>query len=127
MGQDELWVRLVDEPIAEIVAGIEAHDPELAELVASLERRLAFRTFACIRVGVLLGELLVEHDLSSSASGNWVEELVAEPRNRDAIAAEVKAVAREIAGDPKLSARNSHPDADARQRFRRFLRESLGE
>jgi len=60
---DELWIPLVDEPIGSIVARIQEEDPELDALVASPHRLLAFRTFAYIRVGLLLGELLVESDL----------------------------------------------------------------
>ena len=48
---------------AAIVAQIQADDPEIERLVGSPRRILAFRTFAYIRVGVKLGELLVEHDV----------------------------------------------------------------
>ena len=57
---DEIWLPLVDEPIGGIVAQIQADDPEIERLVGSPRRILAFRTFAYIRVGVKLGELLVE-------------------------------------------------------------------
>ena len=56
---EDLWIPLVDEPIGSIVARIQEEDPELGGLVASPHRLLAFRTFAYIRVGILLGELLV--------------------------------------------------------------------
>src|SRR6185436_18361433 len=60
---DEIWLPLVDEPIGGIVAQIQADDPEIERLVGSPRRILAFKTFAYIRAGVKLGELLVESDL----------------------------------------------------------------
>ena len=60
---EEIWLPLVDEPVGDIVARIQAEDPEIDRLVGSPHRILAFRTFAYIRVGLLLGELLFEQDL----------------------------------------------------------------
>ena len=57
---EEIWLPLVDEPIGGIVAQIQADDPEIERLVGSPRRILAFKTFAYIRAGVKLGELLVE-------------------------------------------------------------------
>ena len=57
-GPEEVWLPLVDEPVGDIVARIQAEDPEIDRLVGSPHRVLAFRTFAYIRVGILLGRLL---------------------------------------------------------------------
>ncbi len=47
-GNDELWIPLVDEPIGSIVQQIIDENPEIARLVESPRRILAFRTFAYI-------------------------------------------------------------------------------
>ena len=74
---DEIWLPLVDEPIGSIVAQLQADDPEIDRLVGSPRRILAFRTFAYIRVGMKLGELLVEHDVPPyDGSESWVELLL---------------------------------------------------
>ena len=124
---DELWIPLVDEPIGSIVARIQDQDPELDALVSSPHRLLAFRTFAYIRVGLLLGELLVENDLDPyDGSENWVERLLAEPAHRDAVAREVHAVADEIAADPSYGDEDQlGPDEEARRRFREFAKKRL--
>ena len=96
--EDEVWLQLVDEPIAAIVAEVEAEDPELRALVASPEKLLAFRTFANIRVGIVLGRLLVENEVEAyDGSGTWVESLLENPGHRREIVAEVRAVAEELA------------------------------
>jgi hypothetical protein len=121
---EDVWVPLVDEPIGAFVTQLQDEDPELAALVASPRRQLAFRTFAYIRVGVLLGSLLVDHDVASDDSRTWVERLLEDPQHRAAAIEEVKAVAREMAVDPKLAEEEPvGPDDDARERFRRFARE----
>jgi hypothetical protein len=124
---DELWIPLVDEPIGSIVARIQEEDPELDALVASPHRLLAFRTFAYIRVGLLLGELLVESDLDPyDGSENWVERLLAEPAHRAAVAREVRTVADEIAADPSYGNEDPlGPDEEARRRFREFAKKRL--
>src|SRR5688500_10336535 len=95
---EELWIPLVDEPIGAIVAQVQEEDPELDELVSSPRRLLAFRTFAYIRVGLLLGELLVDQDVDPyDGSQTWVDQLLADPEHRAAVAREVRAVAEEIA------------------------------
>ena len=77
-GPDEIWLPLVDEPVGDIVARLQAEDPEIERLVGSPHRVLAFRTFAYIRVGILLGELLFEQELAvEDADENWVEALPA--------------------------------------------------
>ena len=121
MSRDELWIPLVDEPIGSVVARIQEEDPELDRLVSTPRRLLAFRTFAYIRVGVLLGELLVDQDPEGA---DWVAELLESPEHRDAVAREVRAVAEEIAADPAYGEEGDlGPDEEARQRFRRFARE----
>jgi hypothetical protein len=121
---DEIWLPLVDEPIGSIVAQIQADDPEIERLVGSPRRILAFRTFAYIRVGVKLGELLVDNDVPPyDGTDSWIQLLLREPQNRAAIAQEVRAVAEEIASDPRDGEHEQlGPDPDARERFREFAR-----
>ena len=123
--EDEVWLQLVDEPIAAIVADVEAEDPELRALVASPEKLLAFRTFANIRVGVVLGRLLVENEVQAyDGSGTWVETLLENPEHRREIVAEVRAVAEELAQDGE--AEGATPDEATHARFREFARRELG-
>jgi hypothetical protein len=123
MADDPFWIPLVDEPLGEFVTKLQDEDPELAALVASPRRQLAFRTFAYIRVGLLLGELLVEHELEPGDRRTWVEQLLADPVHYAAVAEEVRAVAREVAADPKLAGEEAvGPDQAARERFREFAR-----
>lgn len=123
--QRDLWLPLVDEPIAAIVAELEAEDPELRSLVASPEKLLAFRTFANIRVGIVLGRLLMEHEVEAyDGSETWVETLLRNPEHRKAIAAEVRAVAEELA-DAQVD-ETLGPDDATRERFREFARRELG-
>ena len=90
-------------------------------------RILAFRTFAYIRVGVKLGELLVEHDVPPyDGSESWIELLLRDPAHRAAVAHEVRAVAEEIAADPRYREEEEFgPDDAARARFREFARKQL--
>jgi hypothetical protein len=121
---DDVWLPLVDEPIGAFVAKLQEQDPELAALLASPRRQLAFRTFAYIRVGVLLGSLLVDTDVEAEGGRTWVEQLLADPKHRDAAVEEVRRVAREVAADPKLAEEEPvGPDDAARERFRKFARE----
>lgn len=124
---EEIWLPLVDEPIGSIVAQIQADDPEIERLVGSPRRILAFRTFAYIRVGVKLGELLVDSDVPPyDGSDTWIELLLRDPAHRAAVAAEVRAVAEEIAADPRYGEEEQlGPDEDARARFREFARKQL--
>jgi hypothetical protein len=123
----DLWIPLVDEPIGRIVAQIQEEDPGLDELVSSPHRLLAFRTFAYIRVGLLLGELLVDEDLEPyDGSETWVERLLEDPEIREAVALEVRAVADEIAADPAYAAGEElGPDEETRRRFREFAKKRL--
>ena len=120
---DELLFPLVDEPIGEIVGRLQAEDAALAALSVSPRRQLAFRTFAYVRVGILLGRLLVEREVDPDAEGSWVDQLLAEPDVLEAVRAEVRAVGEEVAADPSLAeAEPVGPDEAARERFRRFAR-----
>ena len=125
---DDIWVPLVDEPIGSIVEKIQAEDPELDGLISSPRRLLAFRTFAYIRVGLLLGRLLFDNDLPPyDGSETWVDALLREPRHRAELAREVRAVAEEIAADPRYASEEPvGPDEGARERFREFARKRLG-
>ena len=124
---DEVWVPLVDEPIGGIVDQIQAEDPDVAALVDRPRRLLAFKTFAYIRVGVLLGELLMEDDLPPyDGTDTWIDLLLRDPETRTRIAREVRRVADEIAADPRYGDEEPlGPDDDARRRFRDFARSRL--
>src|SRR3954462_3170862 len=126
-GIDDVWIPLVDEPIGSIVAQIEEDEPDIRALVNSPRRMLAFKTFAYIRVGLLLGQLLVDHDLEPyDGSENWIEQLMHDPAHRARVAAEVRKVAEEIAADRRYEGEESlGPDEAARERFRAFARERL--
>jgi hypothetical protein len=125
--QEDLWIPLVDEPIGSIVGALQATHPEIDELVSSPHKILAFRTFAYIRVGLLLGQLLVENDVPDyDGSETWIEALLREPKHYEAVAAELRAVAEEIAADPKYADEEQMgPDDAARERFREFARKQL--
>ncbi|HZQ16692.1 MAG TPA: hypothetical protein VFA82_07960 [Gaiellaceae bacterium] len=124
---EDIWIPLVDEPIGTIVAQLQAEDPEIDRLVSGPRTILAFRTFAYIRVGILLGRLLVEHDVPEyDGSDTWVETLLRDPAHRRAVADELRAVAEEVAADPRYAGDEPlGPDAEARERFRAFARQRL--
>jgi hypothetical protein len=125
---DDIWIPLVDEPIGSIVAQLQAENPDIDALVSSPRKILAFRTFAYIRVGILLGQLLVDHDVPEyDGTETWIEALLRDDRHRGAVVAELRKVAEEIAADPKYVAEEPMgPDDDARERFRAFARKQLG-
>ena len=125
---DELWIPLVDEPIGSIVQQILDENPDVAKLVESPHRILAFRTFAYIRCGLTLGQLLFDSDLPAyDGSESWVDALLKNPEHHAALTREVKAVAEEIAADPRYSGDEPlGPDDAARERFRAFARDRLG-
>jgi hypothetical protein len=125
---DELWIPLVDEPIGSIVQQILDENPDIAKLVESPHRILAFRTFAYIRCGLTLGQLLFDSDLPAyDGSESWVEALLKNPEHHAALTREVKAVAEEIAADPRYAGDEPlGPDDAARERFRAFARDRLG-
>ena len=125
---DDIWIPLVDEPIGSIVEQLQAENPEIDALVSSPHKILAFRTFAYIRVGILLGQLLVEHDVPDyDGTETWVEALLREDRHRNAVVRELRVVAEEVAADPRYAADEPvGPDEAARTRFREFARKQLG-
>jgi len=126
--REELWIPLVDEPIGSIVQQIVDENPEIGKLVESPHRILAFRTFAYIRCGLQLGQLLFDNDVPAyDGSESWIEALLKDPQHHAALAAEVRAVAEEIAADPKYADEGPlGPDDAARERFRAFARQQLG-
>ena len=125
---EDIWIPLVDEPIGSIVEQLQAEHPEIDALVSRPHKILAFRTFAYIRVGILLGRLLVDHDVPDyDGTETWVEALLREERHREAVVRELRAVAEEIAADPRYAGDEPMgPDDDARSRFREFARKQLG-
>ena len=124
---DELWIPLVDEPIGSIVARLQEENPDIDALVARPRRILAFRTFAYIRVGILLGRLLVENDVPAyDGTETWVDALLRDPAHHQAVVDELRAVAEELAADPRYADdERVGPDDEARERFRAFAREQL--
>jgi len=125
-GDDDLWIPLVDEPIGTVVAEIQSENPDIERLVYSPRRMLAFRTFAYIRVGILLGSLLVERDVDSDEAASWADRLLRDPEVREQVTAEIRAVAEEVAADPVYA--NDPPlgpDEAERARFRDFAKRQL--
>jgi hypothetical protein len=121
---DDLWIPLVEESIGEIVMQIENEHPEIAELLDSPHKLLAFRTFANIRAGIVLGRLLVERDLAPAAEGDpWVQQLAREPEVRAELVQELRDVAEQLAEEDEEDA--AAPDAAARERFRAFAKRTL--
>jgi hypothetical protein len=127
--REQVWIPLVDEPIGSIVARIQQKNPDIAAMIETPRRVLVFRTFAYIRVGIVLGRLLFDHDVPDyDGSETWVETLLRDPAHHDALAAEVRAVAREIADDPRFAEDEPlGPDDAARDRFKDFARRRLAE
>jgi len=124
---DEVWIPLVDEPIGGIVARIQEEHPEIDTLVSTPQRLLAFRTFAYIRVGLVLGQLLLDNDLEPyDGSETWIETLLRDPAHRAEVEREVRAVAEEVAADPAYDGEEQvGPDDHVRERFREFARRRL--
>lgn len=122
---EDIWLPLVDEPIGSIVERIRRENPEVERLVASPHRVLAFRTFAYIRVGITLGQLLFDHDLPPyDGSDAWVDGLLRD--HAEELTREVRAVAEEIAADPKYAGEEElGPDEGARERARAAFRRQL--
>ena len=122
---EEVWLPLVDDLIG-IVERVQQEQPEIARLVESPHRLLAFRTFAYIRVGLVLGQLLVDHDVEPPAGKTWVDVLLENPEHHAAVTAEIRAVAEEIAADPRYADEEPlGPDDAARDRVRAALRGQL--
>jgi hypothetical protein len=128
-GREDIWIPLVDEPIGSIVAQIQRENPDIDAIVGTPRRVLAFRTFAYIRVGIVLGRLLFENDVPPyDGSETWVETLLRDPAHHAALTAEVRSVAKEIAADPRYGEDEPlGPDDAARERFKEFARKRLAE
>ena len=124
-----MWIPLVDEPIGTIVGQIQHEHPEIGKHVDSPYRLLAFKTFAYVRVGIVLGELLLESDIEPyNGSQTWVENLLRNPDHKARVVAEVRVVAEEIGRDPRYAdAEPLGPDEAARERFREFARRRRNE
>ncbi len=128
MSEDQqIWLPLVDEPLGQIVDQIQAEHADIARLVERPHRILAFKTFAYIRVGVALGEMLMEHELDPyDGSDTWIDQLLRDPARKEQIVAEVRKVAEEIAADPRYTDEEPlGPDDAARERFRAFAKKQL--
>jgi hypothetical protein len=121
---EDAWIPEVDGPIAAIVDRVQEEHPEISGWVDSPNRLLAFRTFAFIRVGLLLGRLLVERDVEGD---DWVEQLLEDPGCYDEIVREVLVVAKDTADEPGLAEESPvGPDEEARARFQEFAKRRLG-
>ena len=122
-GSEEIWLPLVDEPIGTIVRQIQEDDPELDRLVGSPHRILAFRTFAYIRVGILLGSWLIDRDLEPDG---WIEQLLEDPDCYDEVVREVLAVAEDTADEPGYEREEQvGPSDEERARFAEFAKRRL--
>jgi hypothetical protein len=120
---EDVWLPLVDEPLGELISRIQAEDTQITALISSPRRQLAFRTFAYIRVGILLGELLLEREIDRDAAGTWVDQLLEDPAVSAAVLNEVREVAHEVVSDPRLASDEAlGPDEAVRERFRDFVR-----
>jgi hypothetical protein len=120
---EDVWIPLVDEPIGSIVEQIQGEHPEIGQLVQTPQRLLAFKTFAYIRVGILLGELLMEDDIEPyNGSDTWVAQLLENPEYKRRVVDEVRAVADTVARDIPADDESLGPDDAARERFREFAK-----
>jgi hypothetical protein len=127
-GQEEVWIPLVDEPIGSIVEQLQAEEPEIAKLVDTPRRQLAFKTFAYIRVGIVLGELLVENDVEPyNGSKTWVDKLLENPQHKARVVEQLRAVAEELGADPDYADDSDlGPDEATRERFLEFAKKHRG-
>ena len=125
--QDEVWIPLVDEPIGSIVEELESHDPEIARLVTGPRRTLAFKTFAYVQVGLLLGELLVDTDVETVGELSWAEQLLREPATQERVRVLLRSLAEEIATDTSYDDDELVPDDGVRERFRAFAKKLRSE
>ena len=90
---------------------------------------LAFRTFAYIRSGSLLGQLLVDNDLAAvRRHGDAGSTRCCATRAPRGVDARGRAVAEEIAADPRYADEEQlGPTTRPATRFRAFARKQLGE
>ena len=122
----DVWIPLVDEPIGAIVEEVQHEHPEISELVNTPRKLLAFRTFAYIRIGILLGRLLVENDVELTGDATWAELLARDPQHHAKVVAEVRTVAEEVAADPAYADDPLGPSDEERARFAEFAKRRLG-
>ena len=123
MTSQDAWIPLVDGPIGAVVDRVQEEHPEIAERIDSPTRLLAFRTFAYMRVGIVLGQLLVERDLEPEG---WVERLLEDPECYELVVREVLAVAEEAADAAGPSSESPvGPSDDERERFTEFAKRRL--
>jgi hypothetical protein len=121
---EDAWIPLVEGPIGGIIDRVQEEHPEISDWVDTPSGLLAFRTFAFIRVGLVLGRVLMERDLEGE---DWVEQLLEDTGCYEEIVREVLAVAEDTAGEPGLGQESSvGPDEEARARFREFAKRRLG-
>jgi len=125
-GETDVGIPLVDEPIGAIVDEVQHDHPEISQLIDTPRKLLAFRTFAYIRIGILLGRLLVENDVDPTGDATWAEQLARDPRHHENVVAEVRAVAEEVAADPAYADDPLGPSAEERARFSEFAKRRLG-
>ena len=116
MAAEDVWIPLVDEPIGSIVARSRRTSRASAR---SSTRRAACSPSARSPTsgsGSLLGQLLVDNDLEPyDGTETWIEQLMRDPAHRARVSREVRAVAEEIAADPRYAGDESlGPDEDAR-------------
>ena len=120
---EDVWLPIVDEPLGKVIDRIQAEDTQITALLSSPRRQLAFRTFAYLRVGIMLGRLLVDRDVDPDAASTWVDQLLEDPEVHAAVLEEVRAVARDVASDPRPAFDEAlGPDEAAVERFREFAR-----
>jgi hypothetical protein len=124
---DEVWIPLVDEPIGSIVEELESRDPEIATLVRGPRRTLAFKTFAYVKVGLLLGELLVDTDVESVGELSWAQQLLSDPATQERCAKLLRSIAEEISADTSYDDDEVVPDEGVRERFRDFAKKLRSE
>jgi hypothetical protein len=123
---DALQIPLVEGPIGALVSEIQSEEEDIGVLVDSPGKLLAFRTFAYLRVGLLLGRLLMERDIVPDDSESWAEQLLQDPEVRAQAVAEVRADAEEIAQDPDYAEDGPlGPDEAERRRFLEFAKRRL--
>lgn len=122
MTPQDTWIPLVDGPIGAVVDRVQEEYPEIAARIDSPTRLLAFRTFAYMRVGIVLGQLLVERDLEPEG---WVERLLEDPECYELVVREVLAVAEESAGESGQPGEGVGPSDEERARFAEFAKRRL--
>jgi hypothetical protein len=120
---EDAWIPLVEGPIGGIIDRVQEAHPEISDWVDTPSRLLAFRTFAFMRVGLVLGRALMERDLEGD---DWVEQLLEDPDCYEEIVREVLAVAEDTAAQPGFEYEESvGPDQEFRERFQEFAKRRL--